>query len=218
MRKTIALIAGILSVASAFAVRPNLGAPITGSVENGSYVDVRVTANVVEGVAVNEASPIDFGNLVKDNNAAADTGKHIYEIGEKISEHTPGRVVYRANTNNGYSSFTTRLERDRIDLSFYGSSGVEDTVSTNGVLKNIKIEGIGTKDEEVSLVGGKAERTLTAWFQAYDNRKAEEVSGNSVNGYSPNYQNGNLGQQQKLGYYEGTVKVIAVAKGKIGSN
>ncbi|GEM_PF-3563234 len=215
MRKTIALIAGILSVTSAFAVRPNLGAPITGSVENGSYVDVRVTANVVEGIAVNEASPIDFGNLVKDNNAKQNGT--IYTPGEQINENTPGRVVYRANTNNMYSTFTTKLERNRIDLAFYGSSGVEDTISQNTILRNIKIEGIGLEDETVNLVGGKAERTLTAWFQAYDKRKAEEVKGDSRSGFEADYDNGNLGKQQKLGYYEGTVRVIAVANKGVGT-
>ncbi len=211
MRKTIALIAGILSVTSAFAVRSNLGAPITGSVQNGSYVDVRVTANVVEGIAVNEASPIDFGNLVKDNNAAEKNS--IYTPGEQINENTPGRVIYRANTKNGYSTFTTRLEKNRIDLSFYGSSGVEDNESTNKVLKNIKIEGIGIVDEPVALIDGKGERTLTAWFQAYDGRTADQVT-DAVGkaGFTADYNNGNLGKNQKLGYYEGTVRVVAEAK------
>lgn len=205
MRKTIALIAGILSVTSAFAVPANMGPAVTGSVDNGSYVDVRVTANVVEGIAVNEASPIDFGNLVKDNNTGENTNDRIYQNAEKIKENTPGRVVYRANTI-GYSSFKTYLEKDRINLVFTGSSGVEDNVSKNNVLKNIKIEGIGTSAEDVDLVGGKAERILTAWFQAYDNRSAGD------NGeYQADYENGNLGRQQKLGYYEGTVRVVAVS-------
>lgn len=206
MRKTIALIAGILSVTSALAVRPDLGAAVTGGTATGSWVNVRVTANVVEGIAVNEASPIDFGNLVKDNNAS--DSNRIYQPGEQIHHNTPGRVTYRANINSSYKSFTTKLNTDRIDLDFYGSSGVEDNQSTNKVLKNIKIEGIGTQGEKINLIDGKAEKLLTAWFQAYDGREAE----NAKTEFVADYENGNLGKQQKLGYYEGTVRVYAEAQ------
>ena len=210
MKKVFFMVAGILATATAIAAPSDLGPPTTGSTANGSWVDVRVTANVVEGIAVNEASPIDFGNLVKDSNA--DTNSHIYLDGEQIRESTPGRVTYRANTN-GYSQFTTRLEKNRIDLAFTGSSGVEDNTSTNTYIRNVRIEGIGTTPESIDLVNGQAERKLTAWFQAYDKTPAAEGAP-----YVVDYANGNLGKNQKLGYYEGTVRVYAesVKTGAVG--
>lgn len=201
MKKKLALIIGIISVTSAFAAPPNMGAPDTGSTPNGSWVDVRVTANVVEGIAVNEASPIDFGNLVKDNNAAENN--QIYQNGEKIKDITDGRVVYRANTT-GYSGFVTRLDRDRINLTYTADSGVTDEKSTNKVINNVKIEGIGVTPEPVQLVNGQASRVLSAWFQAYNSAPAGTKSV-----YVADYENGNLGRNQKLGYYEGTVRVYA---------
>lgn len=201
MRKKLVLIVGVLAATSLFAAPANMGPATTGSVANGSWVDVRVTANVVEGIAVNEASPIDFGNLVKDNNAAE--GAQIYQDGEKIKDNTPGRVIYRANTN-GYSAFTTRLDRDRIDLDWKSESGVTDNVSTNTVIRNVKIEGIGLNSEVVNLKNGQAEKTLNAWFQAYNSAPA----GNKAI-YTPDYEDGNLGKNQKLGNYEGTVRVYA---------
>lgn len=211
MRKTIALIAGILSVTSAFAVRPNLGPAETGGDTKGSWVDVRVTANVVDGIAVNEASPIDFGNLVRDNSATE--GTSIYQKGEQIREITPGRVIYRANSNN-YNGFQTRLETNRIDLGFYSTSGsAEDHAgATNGYIKNVKIEGIGIQAEPVVLsANGQGERNLNAWFYAYDDREAKNVNDSNSGSYTVNYTGGNLGQNQKLGYYEGKVRVYAEA-------
>ena len=207
MKKILLVVASILATTTAFGAPANMGPPETGSTPNGSWVKVRVTANVVEGIAVNEASPIDFGNLVKDNSAVK--GTQIYQDGEKIRENTPGRVIYRANTI-GYNTFTTKLETDRIDLDFVGSSGVEDTTSTNTKIKNVKIEGIGTDSEEVTLVNGQGERKLTAWFQAYNSKSA-----GTNEQYVADYENGNLGKQQKLGNYEGTVKVIAESKAKL---
>lgn len=209
MRKTIALIAGILSVTSAFAVRSNLGAAETGGDTNGSWVNVRVTANVVDGIAVNEASPIDFGNLVRDTGATSN--QTIYKQGEQIREITPGRVIYRANTTH-YNSFKTRLETNRINLNFYSTSGGVDTeTATNGYIRNVKIEGIGTDAEPVILESnGQAEKILTAWFFPYDKREANGSDSTNTS-YTPDYNDGNLGIKQKLGYYEGTVKVYAEA-------
>ncbi len=201
MKKIIAMIIGILGTATVFSAPANMGPATTGSVKDGSYVDVRVTANVVEGIAVNEASPIDFGNLVKDSHATS--GSQIYQNGEKIKDNTPGRVVYRANTT-GYSAFTTRLERDRINLEWKSDSGQTDNTSTNTTIWNVKIEGIGMNSEGITLVNGQAEKKLNAWFQAYN---AAPAGNRAI--YTPDYENGNLGRQQKLGNYEGTVRVYA---------
>lgn len=206
MKKLMIMLTSILATATIFGAPANMKPAETGSTPNGSWVKVRVTANVVEGIAVNEASPIDFGNLVKDN--YADKGNPIYQNGEKIRDITHGRVIYRANTI-GYNTFTTKLETDRIDLDFVGSSGVEDEVSTNTKIKNVKIDGIGTTSEDVTLVNGQGERQLTAWFVAYNGTSADKANGV---GYTIDYVNGNLGKQQKLGNYEGTVKVIAESK------
>ena len=79
-----------------------------------------------------------------------------------------------------------------------------DNKSTNTTIWNVKIEGIGTSPEPVTLVNGQAEKTLNAWFQAYNSAPA-----NNKAIYTPDYDNGNLGKNQKLGNYEGTVRVYA---------
>lgn len=214
MKKILGVAAFLLVATASFSIRENVGAPTTGSINGGSWVNVRVTANVVDGIAVNEASPIDFGNLVRDTHGTKQNGSNIYQPGEMIRENTPGIVTYRAN-EGAYNNFKTYLETDRIDLSFVSSSGVED-IKTRTQLTNVRIVGIskGNTGDDVSLVNGQAQRKLTAWFKAYDSSKAD---GNGD--YTENYENGNLGSNQKLGNYEGTVKVFAVATSKaIGSN
>lgn len=211
MKKILGVAAFLLVATASFSIRENVGAPTTGSVANGSWVDVRVTANVVEGIAVNEASPIDFGNLVKDSTGKTRSAQGVYREGEIIRENTPGIVTYRANTNK-FKSFKTYLDYDRIDLGYVGNSGVIDEESTRNELTNIKIEGINLESvnggDDVTLNNGQAQKKLTAWFKAYDKTKAGENKS-----YEADYENGNLGKQQKLGNYEGKIRVFAVAIG-----
>lgn len=214
MKKHLLKLMGILAIsASAYAIAPDqLRPPITqGTGNDGSTTEVRVTANVVAGIAVNEASPIDFGNLVR--------GKGVYTQGEKIEERTPGMVVFRADKGENGTQEKTKifaaLNTNEIDLNWQNNNGSDGNGSVT-VLKKVRITGLGvdTKPdgtpsegmEEVQLVNGQAKRQLHAWFYAYD-------KGTQSNGTPDNDQeNGNLGKNQRLGSYLGTVTVVAHTK------
>ncbi len=201
-KKLLLLSAFMLASATQFAIREGVGPAITGSTANGSWVDVRVTANVVDSIAVNEASPIDFGNLVRDTNNA-----NIYASLERIDAITPGVVTYRSAKDATGTSFKTYLDRDNLDLDWHSFSGKEDT-ETRTVIGNVKVEGIkvatdANGGDNVNMATGMARKTLTAHFYAYDSALA------GASASTADTTNGNLGQHQKLGNYEGTVRVYA---------
>lgn len=195
------LLVGIASLlacsAVALAVGSNngLGAPgVEGIGSNGSKTEVRVKANVVAGVAVNEAEPIDFGNLVR--------GANVYTDKENIDSRTPGRVVFRADQQmiaNG--RVYAKLEKDTTDLTWRNGNGSTAEGSVTDI-KNVKVKGLSTQPEQITLNGnGEAEKTLTGHFFAYDDGKG-----------ATSKENGNLGSNQKLGAYVGTVVVQATVK------
>lgn len=208
MKKHLLKLMGILALsASAYAIAPDqIGPPITqGNNDQGSSTEVRVTANVVAGVAVNEASPIDFGNLVR--------GKGVYKTQEQINERTPGMIVFRADKGADGSTtrteITTYLNTGMINLDWQNNNGSTGD-GTNDTLKKVRVTGIGVGSGQatsVPLVDGQAKRTLRAWFYAYDN---------DTNLNNEDYKNsdidGNLGSKQKLGSYLGTVTVVANVK------
>lgn len=211
MKKHLLKVIGILAIsASAYAIAPNQTIPpVTEGIGNtGSTTEVRVTANVVAGIAVNEASPIDFGNLVR--------GKGVYTQGEVINEQTPGVVVFRADKSNednggepngaGYrKTITATLDTDNINLYYQQANGTTGN-GTNEQIKNVKITGLAkAPGTTVDLVDGKARRLLHANFKAYDKADLGQD-------YSYDEENGNLGKNQKLGSYLGSVKVSATVK------
>lgn len=216
MKKHLLKLMGILAIsASAYAIAPDqLRPPITqGTGNDGSTTEVRVTANVVTGVAVNEASPIDFGNLVR--------GKGVYKDQEQINERTPGVVTFRADKgddgNQTRAKIFAALNTNMINLNWQNNNGSNGN-GDNTVLKKVRITGLGLdKDpngatpgigmEEIPLVNGEAKRFLHAWFYAYDSNTdlAQDT-------YAKDDVNGNLGQKQKLGSYLGTVTVSAYTK------
>lgn len=125
------LIMGITSLlvcsAAVFAAgNGGLGAPGTEGINSeGSKTEVRVKANVVAGVAVNEAEPIDFGNLVR--------GANVYQDREVINSRTPGRVVFRADKQMLTSGkVLANLEKDTTDLTWRNGNGstADGTVTT----------------------------------------------------------------------------------------
>ena len=216
MKKHLLKLMGILAIsASAYAIAPDqLGPPITqGTGKDGSTTEVRVTANVVAGIAVNEASPIDFGNLVR--------GKGVYKNQEQINERTPGVVTFRADKGDGgdvqRNKIFASLNTDMIDLKWQNNNG-SDGNGDNTTLRKVRITGLG-KDtdtnnpspgvgmEEIPLVNGEAKRFLRAWFYAYD---SDTDLTNQT--YKNDDMNGNLGKNQKLGSYLGTVTVVAHTK------
>lgn len=194
------LIMGITSLlvcsAAVFAVsNGGLGAPGTEGINSdGSKTEVRVKANVVAGVAVNEAEPIDFGNLVR--------GANVYTEKENIDSRTPGRVVFRADQkmiSNG--RIYAKLEKDTTDLKWQNNNGSTGDGSVVDI-KNVKVKGLGTSLEQIDLNNnGQAERKLSGHFFAYDDGKG-----------ATSKENGNLGANQKLGAYVGTVTVQATVK------
>lgn len=193
------LIMGITSLlvcsAAVFAAgNGGLGAPGTEGINSeGSKTEVRVKANVVAGVAVNEAEPIDFGNLVR--------GANVYQDREVINSRTPGRVVFRADKQMLASGkVLANLEKDTTDLTWRNGNGSTANGSVT-TIKNVTVKGLSTQPEQITLnTNGEAEKTLTGNFFAYDD------------GAGVNKGNGNLGANQKLGAYVGTVTVQATVK------
>ena len=207
MKKHLLKVIGILALsASAYAIAPDqLGPPITQGTTTASSTDVRVTANVVTGVAVNEASPIDFGNLVR--------GKGIYGTKEVIKENTPGLLTFRADKDGQTTErkeIKAYLDTDMIHLTWQSHNGSTGN-GTNQKLRKVRIEGLGKTSGNattIPLVNGQAKRQLHAWFYAYDTD--EDLA--DQNAYKASEDDGNLGLNQRLGSYLGTVKVTADVK------
>lgn len=167
--------------------------PITEGIgEQGSNTEIRVTANVVAGVAVNEGSPIDFGNLVR--------GAKVYKQGEIITERTPGLVEYRTDPDMTSSGVVkTKIQNNIVNLDWKTPNGSNGS-GTVTVINNVTVTGIGTTWENVELDGnGEAKKTLHAAFRPYATAGREQWD----------TMNGNLGQNQKLGSYAGAVVVEA---------
>ncbi|MGL5208439.1 hypothetical protein [Cetobacterium sp.] len=179
--KKLLMIAALATLgATTMAVPPSLQPPVTtGNAGNSSSTEVRITANVVQGIAVNEASPIDFGNLAK----GMYTGI--------VTQNTPGKIHVKGTAAD---KVNLKLDKDTADLVWTGFNGAaDDTNGSKTTITNVNIHGLTTKDEKVTLsTTGEYTRLLTASFTA----------GNS----GPD---DNLGPQQKLGSYVGTVLVTA---------
>lgn len=186
--KKFLMVTSLLAVSAvALAVPANLGAPITGGIGNtGSTTEIFVTANVVEGIAVNQGSPIDFGNLPRG----------LYSNGEVVSERTRGIVSYKGAPN---SQLKTKFDTPQtITLDWYGANGTkEPTGSTASLDKidNVSVNGgseLTTTSQDITLPSsGEKEITLTASI----------VAGGTTAG--------NLSTDQKLGAYRGKVIVSA---------
>lgn len=195
MRKKLLMgVVGLLSCSAIVLAIGTDGMGVEGIGAEGSRAEVRVRANVVAGVAVNEAEPIDFGNLVR--------GSNVYTDMEPIDSRTPGRVVFRADrdmvTNR---TIHANLESNKIDLSWQNSNGSSGEGNVQ-MIKNVTVAGMSITPEQIDLDGNsQAERRLTGHFYAYDN-------GNNTS----DKENGNLGANQKLGAYLGTVIVRATIK------
>lgn len=208
MKKHLLKLMGILAIsASAYAIAPDMiGPPVTeGFQEKGSSTEVRVTANVVAGVAVNEASPIDFGNLVR--------GPKVYQNQERINAITPGLVTFRAdkgaNGDQTRADISAYLNTNKINLDWKNANGSSGS-GTQNTLKKVRIEGLGVGSGQatnIALVDGQAKKQLNAWFYAYD----KETNLNTED-YSADENDGNLGKNQRLGSYLGTVTVHANIK------
>lgn len=195
MRKKLLMgVVGLLSCSAIVLAIGTDGMGVEGIGQNGSRTEVKVRANVVAGVAVNEAEPIDFGNLVR--------GANVYTENEMIDSLKPGRVVFRADQGMlGSGRVHANLEKDTTNLTWRNGNGSNGEGSVMEI-RNVTVRGLGTAPEPIDLNGnGEAERILTGHFTAYDNGNG----GIDKTG-------GNLGTNQKLGAYIGTVIVEATIK------
>lgn len=153
--KKLLMIAALATLgATAMAVPPSLQPPITtGGDGNTSSTEVRITANVVQGIAVNEASPIDFGNLARG----------MYE--GTVSQNTPGKVHIKGSQND---NVTLTLNANKTNLVWTGANGTNDkTPGTKGTIDDVTVYGISTGGEQVNLgQAGEATKIMTASFVA----------------------------------------------------
>lgn len=184
MKKLSMIVALATLATTTMAVPPTLQPPVTIGGTNSSSTEVRITANVVQGIAVNEASPIDFGNLVKG----------MYKAGENVNQNVPGKVVVKGAPS---SNFNIKLDTNMATLVWTGFNGSpDDNNGSKDTITNVTVHGLKTAAGEDLQLGANGEytRTLTASFTA------------------GNTDTDNLGPKQKLGSYEGSVVVVATKK------
>lgn len=153
--KKLLMIAALATLAmTAMAMPPDLKPPITtGGTGNTSTTEVRITANVVQGIAVNEASPIDFGNLSR----GMYTGL--------ISAMTPGKIHLKGAPNKVVQ---VKLDNKRTDLIWTGANGTDQTGSgLKETIDTVEVVGLDVTETPITLSGiGEATRILTASFTA----------------------------------------------------
>lgn len=180
--KKLSMIAVLATLATtAMAVPPNLQPPITtGNTGDSSSTEVRITANVVQGIAVNEASPIDFGNLAR----GMYTGI--------VSQNIPGKVHVKGGAGQNVN---LKLNTKTTNLTWTGANGTVDAKNdaTKETINDVKVHGLDTVDKKFVLDNnGELTQILTASFTAGNTQDTD-----------------NLGPKQKLGSYVGTVVVKA---------
>ncbi len=164
-----------------------MGAPGNGSgtIVGGSAIDLDILANVVDKIAVNQAAPIDFGNILRGK-----TGT--------INEVTKGRITVETSA----AAVATKLEFDKISgivLAWNNDNGsVNIPASTRTVIDGVQLNN-GLIIPNASGGGGEINETATAsTITAYD-IGAQFTAATS----------GNLGTTQKLGKYSSKVRVTA---------
>lgn len=182
MKKLLMIVALATLATTAMAVPPNLQPPITtGGTGNSSSTEVRITANVVQGIAVNEASPIDFGNLAR--------GLHT----GIVSQNTAGRITLKGSHNDIINLTLDKIETDLVWTGANGTDQTDSATATKTDIKKVSVYGLGTSPTTVTLgASGEDSKMLTASFSA---------------GSGPT---DNLGSKQRLGSYVGYVVVKAV--------
>lgn len=181
--KKLLMIAALATLgATAMAVPPTLQPPVTtGNTGDSSSTEVRITANVVQGIAVNEASPIDFGNLARG----------MYD--GVVNQNIPGKVHVKGGAGQ---SVNLKLNTKTTNLTWTGANGTVDTNAGNATkdtIDTVTVHGLETTDKKFVLDNnGELTQILTASFTAGSTQDTD-----------------NLGPKQKLGSYVGTVVVKA---------
>lgn len=182
--KKLLMIAALATLgATAMAVPPNMQPPVTtGNTGDSSSTEVRITANVVQGIAVNETSPIDFGNLARGMYAGT------------VNQNIPGKVHVKGGASQ---QVDLSLNKTTTNLTWTGANGTVDTTpdANKDTIENVSIYGLDTNKKTFTLdANGDLTQILTASFTA---GKTDTD---------------NLGPKQKLGSYVGTILVTATKK------
>lgn len=171
MKKLLMIVALATLATTAMAVPPNMQPPVTiGGNGDSSSTEVRVTANVVQGIAVNEASPIDFGNLAR--------GMYTGTVNQNI----PGKVHVK-----GEATKTVKLKLNKIQtsLTWTGPNGTNDlTAADKATIDNVNIYGL--KETDTSFVldqNGEVTQILTASFTAGQDAAANLGSKQKLGSY-----------------------------------
>lgn len=152
MKKLLMIATLVTGATTVMAVPPTLQPPVTIGGTNSSSTEVRITANVVQGVAVNEASPIDFGNLARG----------MYD--GTVSENTPGKIIVKGAPND--STIKINLDKKQTDLFWIGLNGSPDN-GTRDRIKTVNVTGLDIAPEAIELNGnGEYTRLLRANFIA----------------------------------------------------
>lgn len=180
--KKLLMIAALATLATtAMAIPPNLQPPITtGNAGDSSNTEVRITANVVQGIAVNEASPIDFGNLAR----GMYTGL--------VSQNIPGKIHVKGAVGD---QVNLKLNKKITNLTWTGANGTVDTDPTakKDTITDVTVHGLEETNTKFPLdSNGELIQILTASFTAGNKADTD-----------------NLGLKQKLGSYVGSVTVQA---------
>ena len=154
MKKLLMIVALATLATTAMAVPPNMQPPVTvGGVGNSSSTDVRITANVVQGIAVNEASPIDFGNLAR----------NMYD--GTVSQNIPGKIHVKGEANK---AIKLSLNKDITNLTWTGENGTKDTTAAKKTtIDNVSVYGLTVAEADFNLdKNGELTQILTASFTA----------------------------------------------------
>lgn len=156
--KKLLMIAALATLgATAMAVPPNMQPPVTtGNTGDSSSTEVRITANVVQGIAVNEASPIDFGNLAR--------GMYTGTVNQNI----PGKVHVKGEAS---TDVKLKLNKIQTSLTWTGANGTNDTTGADkATIDNVNVYGLKTSDTTFTLdQNGELTQILTASFTAGSN-------------------------------------------------
>lgn len=188
MRKFLMMSALLAVSAIALAIPANVGAPITGGIgSTGSTTEIFVTANVVEGVAVNQSAPIDFGNLPRG----------LFSANELVRERTRGIVSYKGTPG---SLITTKFDTPQdIELDWYSVNGTTEPTGSTATLE--KITGVN--------INGGSELTGSAVTHILDATTGTKEIYLTASFAAGGTAAGNLSTNQKLGAYRGKVVVSA---------
>lgn len=166
MRKKLGMLVAILSLSvlaqGASVNKVAQPANVGGVSPAGSFVDLEIFANVVDSVAVNQASPIDFGNLRRGmfgQHDALHKGKLLVDAGSEtvelsFAETTGINLIW--NEDNGTTGDGTRDQLENITLAAAFGTGA-DAKKITGITGDGQVREIGASF--MAAAGGNLDNT-----------------------------------------------------------